>query len=192
MTKPTVLMDMDGVIADFDEQFFTRAIESGWSFDIEHRSHQVSRWLTDHMPHKHEKKQAWKMLGSGGWFRNLPVIEGSKQGMYELDKLADIWICTKPLDSDPTCLQDKRDWVAQHFPKFKNKLIITPDKSLIKGAVLLDDAPKMHWLETAEWKPLIYSHPFNSHADSPLYEYPHYDWSQPVDKIVEYAMENNI
>lgn len=37
----TLLLDMDGPLADFDVHFWERCIAEGWAFDIEHHSHQL-------------------------------------------------------------------------------------------------------------------------------------------------------
>jgi 5'-nucleotidase len=186
----TVLVDVDSVLNIFDEHFWDRCTARGYVFDIEHHSHQKKRWFTDHIPDKKHRNAARRMVDKAGWFRDIPVMPGSQEGIKALAEKAEVYLCTKPLEINPTCHQDKFDWVKEHFPDFTDRLIITGDKSMIRGDILLDDAPKPKWFDKAEWVPVVYSQPQNSHVDSDLYHLPHWDWSQPVDDLLSYAKEH--
>ena len=74
-----------------------------------------------------------------GFYRNLPVIEKSKEAIKELEVYFDIYIATKPKKSNPYCLEEKMEWIREHFPSLKDKVFFTPDKSLLKGYALIDD-----------------------------------------------------
>ena len=145
-----LLLDVDGPLAGFNTHFWNRATEVGYYFDIAEYEMQNKRYITDHIVHSH-RTQARKLVEQTGWFRELPVVPGSQEGVQRLETLGvDIWLCTKPLEENPTCRDEKGAWVAEHFPKYLKKLIITPDKSLIKGDILLDDAPKPDWFPISE------------------------------------------
>ena len=187
--KPLILMDMDGPLAAFDLHFWNRCTEEGYLFDIDNHSDQKHRWFTDHIPDPRHQAHARRMIDTTRWFRDIPVTEGAQEGMKELASKAEVFICTKPLDADEYCLLDKRQWIGKYFPKFIDRLITAPDKSVIKGDILVDDAPKPKWYARAEWAPVIFSTPSNSHPESDLYSLPHYDWSMPVDTLLELAVE---
>lgn len=188
--KPLILVDQDGPLAAFDLHFWNRCNDEGYVFDVDDPLKQTLRWFTDHIPDPKHRANARKMIDTTRWFRDIPVTEGAQEGLAKLSKVAEIFICTKPLDNDEYCLLDKRQWIGKHFPKFVDRLITAPDKSVIKGDILLDDAPKLKWLPRADWSPVIYSTPSNSHEGSELWEFPHWDWTQPIDELIEIAKEH--
>lgn len=52
----------------------------------------------------------------------------------------DVWILTRPSILNPSCYTEKRLWVEDHLGiEWCKKLIICPDKSLVKGDFLIDD-----------------------------------------------------
>lgn len=158
----TILLDMDGPLADFDLHFWDRCNAEGYEFDVPHYSQQQHRYFTEHIPDKAHRKSARAMVDSAGWFRGLPVVRGAREGVDRLlDAGLDLWVCTKPLEVNPTCRDDKGAWIEEHFPELLHRLIITPDKSMVRGDVLIDDAPKPAWFSRATWQPLIYDLPFN-------------------------------
>lgn len=172
----TILLDMDGPLADFDLHFWDRCNAEGWAFDVAHYGQQRHRYFTEHIPDREHRRAARAMVDAGGWFRSLPVTTGASDGVARL--LADghdVWVCTKPLEVNPTCRDDKGAWLAEHFPELERKLIITPDKSMVRGDVLIDDAPHPSWIERASWEAVIFDAPFNRDG-SVWAEFPRFSW----------------
>lgn len=180
------LLDMDGPLAAFDSYNFDRIKQAGHALDIESLEHQRHRFLDNHLLHRHQRKEVRTWVDTEGWFRDLPVTEGAQEGVEAL--LAcdlELWVCSKPLDTNPTCATEKKAWLAEHFPALKDRLILAPDKSLIVGDVLLDDAPKLKWLPRAQWAPVIFTCPFNG-PGSEWEGLPHWSWGQSIDHIISY------
>lgn len=181
---PILLLDMDGPLADFDQAFYDRCIENGWKLDVDGPAWQTARYFTDHIPDRSERKQARAMVDAPGWFASLPVTPGAVAGVADLvDVGFDVWVCTKPLDSSPTCVDEKRRWLAQHFPTLTRRMIVAPDKSLIRGDLLLDDAIKPEWIGRAVWAPVVFSAPFN-HSDPRWAGLPRWRWGLNPDRLL--------
>ena len=108
----------------------------------------------------------------------LPVVPGAQQGVLDLlNAGVEVWVCTKPLEVNPTCHSDKANWILRHFPPLHDRLIIAPDKAMVVGDVLLDDAPKPEWFERAAWRPVIFDSPFNR----PMFPgCQRWTWGQPI------------
>jgi len=77
-----------------------------------------------------------------GFFENLAPIEGGLKVVYEL-LYHDDWepyILTAPSIHNPLCYTEKRNWIEKYLgTTFLDRLIISPDKSLLKGDFLIDD-----------------------------------------------------
>jgi len=52
----------------------------------------------------------------------------------------DIFIATTPSWSRPDTWGHKREWLEEHFPWLKRKLIFTHRKDLLIGDILIDDS----------------------------------------------------
>lgn len=185
--KPTILVDQDGPLADFDAWFWQRCREHGWEFDCaEHE--QTARFATDHMPNRKERQMARAMVDNDPhWFDDLPVTPGAVEGIKELARYGDVWICTKPLEANRHCRDGKASWVRRHLgTEWETRLILAPDKSLVRGSVLLDDAIKMEWLPRAEWRPVVFPKPFNG-AGSEWEHLPRWTWGDDPKRLLGMA-----
>lgn len=77
-----------------------------------------------------------------GFFANLKPIEGAIAAARALEAsdMYQPYILTAPSVKNPLCYTEKRVWVEQWLGfSFVEKLIICPDKSLLKGQYLVDD-----------------------------------------------------
>lgn len=185
--KPIVLVDMDGPLADFDGYFYEQCIERGWTLDATCET-QTARYMSDHVVSKAERKLSRKMVEETDWFRTLPVVPGAIEGINELARHADVWICTKPLEANVTCRDEKAEWVRIHLgAKWEQRLIIAPNKSLVRGSILLDDAPFPEWFSVAEWQPVIFPYPYNG-IGSPWADLPRWTWGDSVETLLKEAL----
>lgn len=184
---PIILVDMDGPLAAFDRQFLRRVRENGWAMDIENEWEQRHRFATDHIISAKERKLARAMVGSAGWFADLPVVDGALDGLLLLEEQADVWIVTKPLEVNPTCRDDKAAWMAKHFgERWLDKLIISPNKSMVRGHILLDDAPHIDWMEHASWHSVIFPMPWNDDG-SKWAGLPRWSWEDDTEELMVLA-----
>lgn len=182
MTAPIVLVDMDGPLADFDRHFWERCVERGFTFDCDGPEFQQHRYFTEHLPDRRERKAARVMVDAAGWFRHLPVTPGAQEGVERLlDAGLNVWVCTKPLEANPTCHSDKHAWIVKHFPALTERLILAPNKAMVRGAVLLDDAPKPEWFPAAEWTPVIFPAPFSADQFPGLHRW---TWGDPIHELL--------
>lgn len=192
MTDLVFLVDQDGPLADFDPHFHNRCREQGWYLDCEGAHDQTFRFATDHMPHEEQRLAARAMVDTAGWFRELPVVEGAIEGLNRLAEVpnSEVWICTKPLEANATCRDDKAWWLEQHFGReWVDRLILAPDKSLVQGHLLLDDAPKPEWSQRASWVPVIFPMNWNG-AGSDWDGQIHWQWGDDIEILVDIAKSN--
>jgi len=72
-------------------------------------------------------------------YRTLPVIEGAIKAVAKLNADHEIFIASTPPWTRPEVWGHKREWLEEHFPYLKRKLILTHRKDLLIGDVLIDD-----------------------------------------------------
>ena len=90
-----------------------------------------------------------KAAKEGGWehrpdkhvdYGNLEVMPGAKDALIRLNHDFDIFIASTPPWDRPDMWSAKREWIAEHFPYLKRKLILTHRKDLLIGDILIDDS----------------------------------------------------
>ena len=82
-----------------------------------------------------------------GFYANLAPIEGALDTMNWLltSPVLKPYILTAPSIYNPMSYTEKRVWVEKYLGlEFTERLIISPDKSLLKGDVLIDDRTEGH------------------------------------------------
>lgn len=190
----TVLLDMDGPLADFDAEFHRRCVAEGWQFDagVCGPEDQRHRYFTDHMPKRKQRRKAREMVDGPGWFAGLPVTPGAQEGVEELlSRGHQVWVVTKPLATSATCLSEKQAWIGEWFPELADRLITASDKSMVRGDLLLDDAIRTQWIPDAEWQPVVFSTPFNG-SDTEWAGLPRWTWADGIEALERLVPEPSI
>jgi len=80
-----------------------------------------------------------------GFFTNLEPIEGAISAIMWLmaSKDFEVYILTAPSILNPLCYTEKRVWIEKHFGMdLVRNMIISPNKGLSKGDILIDDNEK--------------------------------------------------
>ena len=73
-------------------------------------------------------------------YRTLDLIPGARSALIRLNHDFDIFIATTPPWSRPDVWTHKREWIGEHFPWLKRKMILTHRKDLLIGDILIDDS----------------------------------------------------
>jgi len=75
-----------------------------------------------------------------GFFLDLEPIDFAIEGVKLLQEKYDVWILTRPSIKNTHCYTEKAEWIKKYFGEsMLEKLILCPDKSLVKGDYLIDD-----------------------------------------------------
>lgn len=195
----TILVDQDGPLADFDAHFHRLCADRRYPMhggDVHAGARCTEhRFATDCLTSDHGELARQYVNGSR-WFSELPVVDGAEEGLNALadhPDVAEVWVCTKPLEANSNCQSDKANWIRKHFgEEWLRRLIITPDKSMVRGDILLDDAPKPAWFERASWTPVLYPMPWNQPGGAfatrnGLNRRARWQWGDPIEQLIENA-----
>jgi 5'-nucleotidase len=75
-----------------------------------------------------------------GFFFDLEPIEGGIDAVKKLSEKYDVYILSRPSPLNLNCYTEKAAWVRKYLGyDMQEKLILSCDKSLIKGDYLIDD-----------------------------------------------------
>lgn len=163
--RPIVLVDMDGVLADFDgatEQYLRDNHP-----DIPIAARQNFYYKHDYLEAAHQVIIN-QLHASQYFFRNLPEIPGALDGWQRIIELGyEPRICSSPLHTNEWCKDEKLAWVEHRLGKqAMQTALITTHKEECEGIALIDDRPEIKNAATASWRHIIFDQPYNTVVDT--------------------------
>lgn len=159
-----VLVDMDNTVARLDT-----VLERRWVRRLPHipkpNFSEIKRMkVQDVLTDKGQVAEIRKLMYEPGFFRSLPLIAGARQALQELrERGVNVFFCTAPmLGRSCPCASEKLDWLRDHFGEWApEQCVITTDKTLVMGDVLIDDNPEIQGVMTPTWKHVYFHQPCN-------------------------------
>ncbi|XP_007099791.1 5'(3')-deoxyribonucleotidase, cytosolic type isoform X2 [Physeter macrocephalus] len=81
----------------------------------------------------------------------------------------EVFICTSPLMKYGHCVHEKYRWVEKHLgPQFVERIILTRDKTVVLGDLLIDDKDTIQGQEeTPSWEHILFTCCHNQHLALP-------------------------
>lgn len=181
--KPVLLMDQDEPMSAWVRRWFQVAGELGLDLGEYHIEYYLDRYPSNHLSERDKAVMEW-IVDNAHWYDGLEVVEGAQEGVAQLEEYFDIWICTKPSDANPSCMQAKLDWIKRYFPSLRKKMIPSHNKAMVRGEILLDDAPELDQIPFATWKPVVFTCPFNG-SHSKWADLPHFRWGDDIQILLD-------
>merc|ERR1712118_77020 len=173
LSPTTVLLDMDGVLVDWDAGF--RREWERYGHDPSKIDRAKSYAMEDCVDPK-LRNAALAVMSQPGFFRDLPPMEGAIKAVEEMiERGFSVLICTSPLPCNPTCPQDKIEWVRKHLGHVEFRqpgdakkrldvqdiIVMTRDKTFVMGDVLIDDKPLIQGCMRPTWEHIVFAAPYN-------------------------------
>ena len=162
-----ILVDMDGVLADFDGgviETYNRLHPRDVVAFPEKRTHRYISW---EYPGE-IRSELEGIIASPGFFRGLKPIPGAIGAVYEMKRRGDeVYFCTRPLLTNLFCMDEKRRWTLEYFGKeWVARVIPEMDKTRVPGDILIDDNPNADKGERIPtWEQILYTQPYNDHIE---------------------------
>ena len=146
-----ILVDMDGVLADVYSRFFEL-----YEQETGHRlsaGDVAGKLEAEAFPHQ------LKWVTTRGFFRTVPVMEGSVEGLKKLNAIYEIIVVSLATEF-PQSLTDKQLWVHDHFSFIGwQQLVFCGNKNLIKADIIIDDHLKN--LDQFDGETIMFTQPHN-------------------------------
>jgi 5'-nucleotidase len=199
MNKPIILIDMDGVIVDYISNLIS-VVKEGFHDGLDPKLLEISyndvtiqniEDLFDYC--EKTKKHIKDNLHIPGMFENPRPIPGAIEAVKILAEHFEVFLCSSPfsgrVDSDHGW-SEKVSWIRKHFGKeWIDKLILTRDKTVVHGEILIDDKPKITGKKNVpDWQHVLFLQPWNK--EKCFSDGAHYisNWDNP-EKIVNQIKE---
>ena len=157
-----ILVDMDGVLADFEGGFLKKWQEEypgEFSVPIAERKH---FYISQDYPEEFKSK-IYRIYGQPEFFLGLSPVAGAVAGVQEMVSAGhDVRICSAPITEYRYCVAEKYEWIERHLGfDFTKRVILTKDKTLVRGDYLIDDRPEIKGAYAPEWKQVLFDAPYN-------------------------------
>ena len=158
--KKSLIVDMDGVLADIYKQLIKLEFEeSGLLIDV---NDTIGKTENDAFPNcqKHVRQK--------GFFRNAPIMPSAIETLKQLNEFYEVFIVSSATVY-PHSLKEKYYWMEEHFPFISWKqLVLCGTKTCIKGDIMIDDHFKN--LDFFDGKTILFTQPHNSGKNEKTHE----------------------
>lgn len=184
-SNPTILIDMDNTIVDYSS-----SIACALQAIYPDENITPDNWQLLELNDLHFNRR--EIQAQSGFFLNLKPITGALEAIKEMDKEGyNVFIVSSPSVLGKYCHSEKCAWMKQHMgEKWAKKLVLTKDKTIIHGNLLIDDKPYITGaIKDPSWTHITYTQPYNTSLDDKDTRTYLNDWSQWRSVITKF---NNI
>lgn len=164
-----ILVDIDGTIADWGKRYGQFLDSFGESASDIPRHHQQTTFNLNAGRTPAQKKIISAIMNDPAFYSELELLPGAVTALKTMLKEGhDVRIVTSPWVSNPTCASDKLNWVISRYGHhWGQRVIITTDKTLVQGDVLIDDKPEITGVIEPSWSHVLFDQPYNQSIDKP-------------------------
>lgn len=165
-----LLVDQDAVISSWGDGFDRRLDAYGEAAaNIPRTAHQ-QQWDLNAGRTPAEVKIIREVMEAPGFYRDLEPIPGAKRALKDALRAGhDVRIVSSPFISNPTCASDKLDWIVRHYGShWGSRLVLTNDKTIVRGDILVDDKPEISGSMDPSWMHVVFGdYAYNRHVEGP-------------------------
>lgn len=159
-----VLVDMDNTLVDFDLEFGKRWAQArpqdGLSLIKSRRHFELEQNFSPDL-----KPLAIEIMSQPGFFIAFEPQKYAVQAVKEMEAAGlHVMLCTAPLPFQyESCVAEKFAWVRKWLgEEWLSRIVVTRDKTLVKGRVLIDDKPRVAGAcDAPEWVHVLFDQPYN-------------------------------
>ena len=151
---PVLCFDLDGVCCDLASKWlavYNRDWHDTLSLD------DITEWEWDRFVKPECGFRVYHYLSRPGFFADLAPLPGAVESLRRLQQRCELVVVTA---SPRPAMADKAAWVRHHLPFVpKHNLVITHRKDLVRGDIMIDDAPRN--LRHFAGERILFDYPYN-------------------------------
>lgn len=162
MSKPVILLDVDGPLTDgFNARFCEYLQDEG----VEAHPHLTTSWNFSNYASGEVIRRVYNRMRETGTCLHFAPNEGAKDFVYALRQWATVIAVTAPLNGAPTWANEREVWLTDHLDFKVEEVISARDKTHVHGDVLVDDklaniiAYKTRWPNA---EAILWTAPYNA------------------------------
>jgi 5'(3')-deoxyribonucleotidase len=136
-----ILVDMDGVLNNFQDHFISFVKNLGYGYDDTYKSsYTIETGILAKSKNKAKKIKLDILLDENFWITVKP-LPNSFQGMKYLHDNFNLYIATTPFSKETEDWKIK--WIDENFPFMdRNHIIFSDTKWELEGDIIIEDNPK--------------------------------------------------
>lgn len=181
-TKPRILLDVDGIIADFAGA--AAKLMSSVSGRVITPADIIHWEVTNVLEEQHMRDYCKEEIKKPGFCTSLEVYEGALESVAEIQSLSEVFYVTAPMHTNPTWMPERVAWLEKVLGADPKHIIFAYKKHVVVGEMLVDDSPDniRDWLEhNPSGVGLLWTRPYNA-AQGDQFERVS-SWSQVLDEV---------
>jgi 5'(3')-deoxyribonucleotidase len=174
MSNKRILVDVDGVLANFSQHVLNKLRVSTKMSTDEIKTWDIFSLLEVRFSPYH-KKMALAMMDTMEFWKHLPVMAGAQEGVQALrDAGYEVVFVTSPWDSCVGWNVARNAWLKQHFGAGPRDVIITHCKYMVHGHTLIDDRESHveEWNSRHADKAMLFAAAYNQNAPFLRWDWP--------------------
>ena len=190
MIRPVVLLDVDGVLANFIHATLSTLSRHTKRAPYTHDS--ITTWeVFDSLPEQERPHQdaVYRRMKLPGACYDIPVYPDAVEGVARLCAVADVIVVTSPFKGSQTWTHEREEWLWNHFGISHDDVIHARRKGFIRGDFLIDDKPS----HLRDWRAMnprgraIYWKNPQFAEDMPGYVVCTRSWDTVIDEVSRFA-----
>ena len=137
-----ILVDMDGVLNDFDQHFISYVQQLGYDFDEYSYSHEGDWDIAKFIIASNPKKIMNGVCIDMNFWDSLSPLKDSQSILKDMNKFNDVTIATAPWTDEEKYKVQKIKWMKKFYPYISDKQIVFSNKKWeLEGDVIIEDKP---------------------------------------------------
>lgn len=177
-----ILLDQDGVLAQCHQKVL-EIYEEDYG-DVPFKE-PTEYWMELNFEDPELAKQnIFEIFKRPGLFASFDVQPGAQQAVTEMiEEGYEVYFCTTPMWSNPTCLSDKVNWIDKHFFGLGSKTYLCQNKRLVHGDILVDDKPHLDGHHVPSWQRVVFDQEYNQMVNDPRISRDWSNWREAFAKV---------
>src|SRR5947209_2254042 len=131
-----ILVDMDGVLADFEGYFLQQWQDQHPEKPFVALPERTTFYIRENYPAEFSDL-VHGIMCAPKFYRSLEPIPGAVEAVREMRQIGlEVFICTSPLEQYQNCVLEKFEWIDEHLGfDWITRMVLTTDKTIVRADI---------------------------------------------------------